>query len=101
MFSIALTVETPSGIRRDVVARASAGQTAADLATRLAHYLGLPTEGGPGGQMVYSVLVQRTGERLDATTPLAEADLLEGDVVALVPAPTTPAVAIVAAPRGE
>ena len=97
MLSIALTIETTAGVRRDVVARASAGQTAGDLAARLAQYLGLPEEDGSGSGTAYSVLVQRTGQHLDETTPLAEVDLLEGDVLAVVPRPTTPA-AVEAAP---
>ena len=76
MFTIALTVEGPRGQRRDVVARASGTQTVGELAARLAQYLGLEAVAGP-------LLVRRTGERLDPGTPLAEADLLEGDVVSL------------------
>ena len=88
MFTIALTVETAvetavsttgaaaGGPRRDVVARASGTQTVHELILRLAQYLGLATTPA-------TLFVRRTGERLDPTTPLAEADLLEGDVVVL------------------
>jgi hypothetical protein len=76
VFTIALTVEGPGGLRRDVVARASGTQTVGELAARLAQYLGLEAVAGP-------LLVHRTGERLDPGSPLAEADLLEGDIVSL------------------
>jgi hypothetical protein len=80
VFTLALTVEGPEGRRRDVVARASGTQTVGELAARLAQYLGLPAVPAP-------LVVRRTGERLDPATPLAEADLLEGDVVSLVVSP--------------
>jgi hypothetical protein len=76
MFTIALTVEGPGGQRRDVVARASGTQSVGELAARLAHYLGLPA-----GSV--TLVVRRTGERLDPAAALADADLLEGDVVSL------------------
>ena len=101
MLNLAITVESDSGRRRDLVMRASGSQTVADLAAHLAQYLGLPPAAPSDGSAgAYALRVRRTGACLDPSTPLAEADLLEGDILRLasarspesgVPSPESPA----------
>jgi hypothetical protein len=84
MLNLAITVESDSGQRRDLVMRASGSQTVADLAAHLAQYLGLPPAAPSDGSAgAYALHVRRTGACLDPSTRLAEADLLEGDILRL------------------
>ena len=79
LVTLVLTVRDPtSGRAHDIVARGSADQSVADLAGRLAIYL------GRGNNEVYSLRVERTGEQLRPEAPLTGVDLLDGDVATLV-----------------
>lgn len=77
LVTLVLTVRDPtSGRAHDIVARGSADQSVADLAARVAAYL--------GHTGVYSLRVERTGEQLRPEAPLTSVDLLDGDVTTLV-----------------
>jgi hypothetical protein len=81
-----LTVREPaSGRQRDVLVRGSSGRTLGELSERLAAYLRLPARDAAGQPLVYGLRVERTGEQLRPNTTLARADVLDGDVLTLLP----------------
>jgi hypothetical protein len=81
-FSLVLTVSGPgSSAAHDVLIRGTADQTVAELSHRLALYLGLPSS----DSVRYGLRVERTGEHLRPDAGLSSVDLLEGDLVQLLP----------------
>jgi hypothetical protein len=83
-FTLALTVADSSSDPDDVLVRGNAEQTVAELARRLAGYLGRPASDAAGQQLVYGLRVERTGEQLRPDAPLSTVDLLEGDLVTVL-----------------
>ena len=80
MFSIALTVlYSAAGASEDVVVRASGTQTVGDLAARLAHRLGHGAD-----RSRQTLHVRRSGQTLAPDKRLADVDLVDGDVLALI-----------------
>jgi hypothetical protein len=81
MFSIALTViDSASGRAEDIVVNAGGAQTVGDLAARLAVRFGRPAERSRS----HTLQVRRTGETLTPDLLLADADVLDSDVLTLV-----------------
>ena len=76
MFSIAVTVTDPAnGVNQDVVVRAGPTQTVGELARRLAQ--------NPGKG--HTLQVRRTGENLAPDSRLGDVDLIEGDILTVIP----------------
>ena len=85
-FTLALTVGEASSAEapEDVLVRGNAEQSVAELARRLAGYLGRPAIDAAGQPLGYGLRVERTGEQLRPDAPLSSVDLLEGDLVMLL-----------------
>jgi hypothetical protein len=83
-FTLALTVADSASPPDDVLIRGNAEQTVAELALRLAGYLGRPAVDAAGQQLAYGLRVERTGEQLRPDAALSTVDLLEGDVVTIL-----------------
>jgi hypothetical protein len=83
-FTLALTVADGSAVV-DVLVRGNAEQTVGELARRLAAYLGLAMNDPSGNPLAYGLRVERTGEQLRPEAPLTSVDLLEGDLVTVLP----------------
>ncbi len=84
-FNLALTVGDGAGQPDDVLVRGNAEQSVAELARRLAAYLGLPAVSASSSEPVaYGLRVERTGEQLRPEAAISTVDLLEGDTVTLL-----------------
>jgi hypothetical protein len=83
-FTLALTVASSVDTPEDVLVRGNAEQSVAELARRLAGYLGRPAMDAAGQPLGYGLRVERTGEQLRPDAPLSSVDLLEGDLVTLL-----------------
>jgi hypothetical protein len=85
-FTLALSVAETSSAEaaEDVLVRGNAEQSVAELARRLAGYLGRPAVDAAGQPLGYALRVERTGEQLRPDAPLSKVDLLEGDLVTLL-----------------
>ena len=84
-FTLALTVREPTGDgAEDVIVRGTADQSIAELARRLAAYLGHPSHDAAGRPLSYGLRVERTGEQLRPEAAIGAVDLLEGDIATLL-----------------